>query len=145
MRTLITILTLGIIFAALGSETNRTMVVEDNTPIVGADHLTTEAVYVGYRDGLHAFVSKHDHVPSSSTGRATATTTLHLYRGSNPEAARSHSLGDFQIVGIKTVPKEVSLIEFTVAVTEHQILLSASDLTNKTQYEIQRISGGTKP
>jgi hypothetical protein len=141
MRAFITFITLGIVLAASASETNWTMVVEDNTPIIGEDHRAKEAVYVDYPTGLHAFISKHDRVPFSLTGRAHTWTTLHLYRGSDPEAARTNCLGHFQIIGTRPAPTGVVPVDFTVSVTEHQILLFVCDLTNQTPYEIRRVTG----
>ena len=67
------------------------------------------------------------------------------FRGTNQMAASNHALGRFQIVGNPSAPRGTPQVEVTFRITERQILLSARDLTQKTDLQIQRVTGDTKP
>jgi molecular chaperone DnaK len=67
------------------------------------------------------------------------------FRGTNPMAASNHALGRFQVVGIPSAPRGTPQVEVTFTITERQILLSARDLARKTDLQIQRVTGDTKP
>lgn len=151
MRTLISSLAVCAAVVASGADTNQMVVVDDNTPMVGQDNKTRDVIWVGSRyPNLRTFNRINDSVPFSVTGWATTTensqTTIriHLWRGANMLAASTNGLGDFQIVGIEPAPKGIPRVEFTITVTEHQILLSACGATNKMPYKIRRTIGGAK-
>lgn len=65
-----------------------------------------------------------------------------LYRGTEARVEDNHSLGLFQVVGILNAVRETPSIEIVFTVTELQIMLSAYDLDNNAEMEIEAAHEG---
>jgi len=108
---------------------------------------------IGHRDARRCFHTAYQIGHGSSLltfrsvqhcRRGAATDYGYPFRGTNQSVASNHALGRFQIVGIPAAPRGTPQVEVTFTITERQILISARDLTRKTDLEIQRVSGDTK-
>jgi len=128
------------------------LVVEDSTPIVGAGRTMTEALGIETLGGVFTPLIKPGTTVPCSLSEVFSTAAdgqsqimVTPFRGTNQMAANNHGLGRFQIVGIRSAPRGVPQVEITFTITERQILLSAHDLTRKTDLQIRRVSGDTKP
>jgi len=150
MRTLFPILTLSLLVFGCQKQSRAPLVVEDSTPIVGAGR-TTEAFGIETLGGVFSpLIKSGTAVPCSlseifstaADGQSQIVVTP--FRGTNQMAASNHALGRFQIVGIPAASRGTPQVEVTFTITERQILISARDLTRKTDFEIQRVGGGTK-
>lgn len=146
------LLMVGAAFVTSGSDAIRPVVVETNTPIVGTNHLTAEALYVEGTGGkIWTLISLGERVPSNAHVIVTTSAdldtqiTVRLFRGTNYVAAQDYSLGQFQIVGIAPAPKGSPRVELSLTVTEQVILVSARDWTNKVPYAIRRAIEKAKP
>jgi molecular chaperone DnaK len=150
MRTLLPIITLSLLIVGCQKQGQAPLVVEDATPIVGAGR-TTESLGIETLGGVFTPLIKPDTTVPCSLSEIFSTAAddqsqiiVAPFRGTNQMAARNHSLGRFQIVGIPFGPRGTPQVEVTFTITERQILISARDLTRKTHFEIQRVGGDTK-
>jgi molecular chaperone DnaK (HSP70) len=151
MRTLLPILTLSLLVFGCQKKSRAPLVVEDATPIVGTGRATTEALGIETLGGVFTSLIKPGTTVPCSLSEIFSTAAdgqsqilVTPFRGTNQMAASNHALGRFQIVGIPTAPRGTPQVEVTFTITERQILISARDLTRKTDLEIQRASGDTK-
>lgn len=135
----------------LGFHPARTLsvVVEDRTPIVGANSVTIEALGIGTVAGeFIPVIEAGTTVPCSFAENFTTAIDgqdkimVSLYRGTGERVEDNHSLGMFQVVGIPDAARETPLIEIIFTVTGQQILLSAHDLDSSTEMEIEAIQEG---
>ena len=150
MRALLPILTLSLLVFGCQKQSRAPLVVEDATPIVGAGR-TTEALGIETLGGVFTpLIKPGTTVPCSlseifgtaADGQSQILVTP--FRGTNQMATSNHALGRFQIVGIPAAPRGTPQVEVTFTITDRQILISARDLTRKTDLEIQSVSGATK-
>jgi len=151
MRTLISIIALSFLAFGCHSQNPLALVVEDSTPIVGAAHATTEGLGIETLGGVFTpLIKQGTAVPCtlsevfSTAADGQSQIMVTLFRGTNQMAASNHALGRFQVVGIPAAPRGTPKVEITFAITQRQILLSARDLTQKTDLQIRRLSGDTK-
>jgi molecular chaperone DnaK len=151
MRTLLSVLALSLLVFGCQKQGRAPLVVEDVTPIVGADR-TIEAFGIETLGGLFTPLIKSGTAVPCSLSEVFSTATdnqsqilVTPFRGTNQLAAGNHALGRFQIVGIPPAPRGTPQIEVTFSITERQILISARDLTRKTNLEIQRVNGNSNP
>ena len=126
------------------------LVVEDATPMVGTTRTTTESFGIETLGGVFTpLIKAGTKVPCSLTEifstAADGQTQIMVspFRGTNQMAASNHALGRFQIVGIPSAPRGTPQVEVTFTITELQILLSARDVKQKTDFQVQRLSGDT--
>jgi molecular chaperone DnaK len=150
MRTLLPILTLSLLVFGCQKQSRAPLVVEDATPIVAAG-LTIEALGIETLGGVFTPLIKPGTTVPCSLSEIFSTAAdgqsqimVTPFRGTNQMATSNHALGRFQIVGIPAAPRGTPQVEVTFTITERQILISARDLTRKTDLEIQRVSGDTK-
>jgi molecular chaperone DnaK (HSP70) len=152
MRTLLSIITLLLLTIGCYPQNRSALVVEDSTPIVGAARATTEGLGIETLGGVFTpLINSGTAVPCthsevfSTAADGQSQIMLTLFRGTNQMVAGNHALGRFQVVGIPVAPRGTPKVEITFAITQSQILLSARDLTQKTDLQILRLSGDTKP
>jgi molecular chaperone DnaK len=152
MRTLLSIITLSFLTFGCHSQNRLALVVEDSTPIIGAARATTEGLGIETLGGVFTpLIKSGTTVPCtlsevfSTAADGQSQIMVTLFRGTNQMAASNHALGRFQVVGIPAAPRGTPKVEITFAITQTQILLSARDLTKKTDLQILRLSGDTKP
>lgn len=119
------------------------LVVEDASPIVGANGLTVEALGVETLGGVFTpLIEKGTKVPCSrSEIFSTATDgqsdiSVALFRGSQGIASGNHALGRFKIVGIPPAPRGVPMVKVTFAISGRQILLSARDESRHAEVRV---------
>jgi molecular chaperone DnaK len=150
MRTIFPILTLSLLVFGCQKQSRAPLVVEDVTPIVAAGR-TTEAFGIETVGGVFTPLIKPGTTVPCSLSEIFSTAAdgqsqimVTPFRGTNQMATSNHALGRFQIVGIPAAPRGTPQVEVTFTVTERQILISARDLTRKTDLKIQRVSGDTK-
>ena len=151
MRVILPIITLSLLSLGCQSQSCAPLVVEDSTPIVAAGR-TTEALGIETLGGVFTPLIKAGTTVPCSLSEVFSTAAdgqsqimVTPFRGTNQMAASNHVLGRFQIVGIPSAPRGTPQVEVKFAITERQILMSARDLTHKTDLQIQRVSEGTKP
>ena len=123
------------------------LVIGDATPIVDAGR-TTESVGVEMPDGtFRPLIRSGIVVPVSyseaysSSGNGQSSYGLTIFCGTNDLAVENRPLGQFQILGISSAPRDRPQLKITFTVSENQILLSARDLVRKADLEIQRTDG----
>ena len=152
MRTLLPIIIFSFLAFGCQPQSRAPLVVEDSTPIVGADRNTTEALGIETLGGVFTPLIKVGTTVPCSLSEVFSTAAdgqsqimVSPFRGTNQMAVRNHALGRFQIVGIPFAPRGIAQVEVTFRITERQISLSARDLTQKTDLQIQRVTGDTKP
>jgi molecular chaperone DnaK (HSP70) len=128
------------------------LVVEDASPIVGADGLTAEALGVETLGGVFTpLIEEGTKVPCSrSETFSTATDgqsdiSVALFRGRDGIASRNHALGRFKIVGIPAAPRGVPMVRVTFAISGGQVLLSARDERSQAEYRVLPESGSAIP
>jgi len=150
MRTFLSILTLSLLVLGCQKPGRALLVVEDATPIVAAGH-TTEGFGIETLGGVFTpLIKSGTTVPCtlseifSTAADGQSQIMVTPFRGTNQLVAANHALGRFQVVGIPSAPRGTPQVEVTFTITERQILISARDLTRKTDLEIQRVSGETK-
>jgi molecular chaperone DnaK (HSP70) len=130
MRTL----TAATVAALLACASKPSLVVEENSPIVGADGTTTESLGVATFGGAFTpVIVKGTKVPCTWTqplrpGRATPDLGFALYRGTDPDAAKDHPLGRFQVVGVADPGRAV--VEVTFAISGRSVTVAARDRTS---------------
>jgi molecular chaperone DnaK len=129
-----------------GSTPTRTIIVEDRTPMVGPNRVTTAALGVETLGGVFTpLIPRGTRVPCSvsevfSTAADGQTQILvSLVRGADSLAAKNHSLGRFQIVDIAKAPGGEPRIEVTFTISEQSISLSVRDLTGRSDVKIVRM------
>jgi molecular chaperone DnaK (HSP70) len=154
MRTLLPLITLSLLaFGCQPKQPVEPLVIGDSTPIVaiaGASHTTTETLGIEMDGVFLPLIRPGNPVPCSFTIPLRTDTDdqpeilVSPSWGTGPLAS-NHPLGRFQIVGIEPEPAGKSLIDFTLTITERQILLSARDVSHQADLEIRRVSGDTKP
>jgi molecular chaperone DnaK len=152
MRSLLPILTLSILVFGCQKQNQALFVVEDATPIIGANQSTTEALGIETLGGVFTpLIQQGTSTPCSlsevfSTAADGQTRILVApFRGTNQIATSNHALGRFQIVGIPSAPRGTPQVEVTFNITDGQIRLSARDLTSRTDLRIQRLSEDINP
>ncbi len=145
-------LALSLLIFGCDSHRRNALVVEDGTPIVGANHATTEGLGVETLGGVFTpLISAGTRVPCSvsevfSTGAdGQSQITVTLVRGNAKMAADNHALGRFQIINIPAAPRGVPRVEVTLAISERQISLAARDLARSADLQIQRVGGDRHP
>ena len=150
MRTLLPILTLSLLVLGCQKQSRAPLVVEDATPIVAAGH-TTEHFGIETLGGVFTpLIKSGTAVPCtlseifSTAADGQSQIMVTPFRGTNQLVAANHALGRFQVVGIPSAPRGTPQVQVTFTITAQQILISAHDLTRKTDLEIQRVSGETK-
>jgi len=133
------------------SQSLAPLVVEDRTSIVSAGR-TIEALGIETLGGVFTPLIKADTTVPCSLSEVFSTAAdgqseimVTPFRGTNQMAASNHALGRFRILGIPSAPRGTPQVEVTFAITDRQILLSARDLTHKTDLPIQRVTGATRP
>jgi len=151
MRTLLPILTLSLLVFGCQRQSRAPLVVEDTTPVVAAGR-TTEALGIETLGGVFTPLIKPGTTVPCSLSEIFSTAAdgqsqimVTPFRGTNQMATSNNALGRFQILGIPAAPRGTPQVEVTFTITDRQILISARDLTRKTDLEIQRVSGDTKP
>jgi molecular chaperone DnaK len=151
MRLILTIIALSLFAFGCHLKNRQPLVVEDNTPIVAASR-TTEALGIETLGGVFTPLIKPGTTVPCSLAEIFSTAAdgqsqimVTLFRGTNQMTSSNHALGRFQVVGIPSAPRGTPKVEITFAITERQILLSARDLTSKTDLQIQKVGGETKP
>ncbi len=113
--------TVAALAALLACSSKPSLVVEENSPIVGASGTTTESLGIATLGGAFTpVIVKGSKVPSSWTqplppGRTTPDLGFSLYRGTDPDAAKDHPLGRFQVVGISDPDRAAVEVTFTIA------------------------------
>jgi molecular chaperone DnaK (HSP70) len=116
------------------------LVVEENSPMVGADGTTTESLGVGTFGGAFTpVIVKGTKVPCTWTqplrpGRATPDLGFSMYRGADPDAAKDHFLGRFQVVGVADPARAV--VEVTFAISGRNVTVAARDRTTGKALEV---------
>jgi molecular chaperone DnaK len=152
MRTLFSIIALSLLAFGCQSQIRAGLVIEDSTPMVGAGRTTTEALGIEILGGMfEPLVNVGTTVPFSVSKVFTTAADgqsqiiLTPFRGTNNMASDNHALGRFQIIGIPSAPRGMTQVEVTFSITERQILLSARDLTHKTDLQIQILPADVKP
>lgn len=129
MRTL----TVAVIACLLACSSKPTLVAEENSPIVGADGTTTQSLGIGTLGGAFTpVIVKGSKVPCSWTqplrpGQTTPDYGFSLYRGTDPDAAKDHPLGRFEVVGIADPAHAV--VEVTFAIAGRDVTVAARDRT----------------
>jgi molecular chaperone DnaK (HSP70) len=150
MRILLPVIALSLLAFGCHPKSRQPVVVEDDTPIVGASG-TTEALGIETLGGVFTPLIKpgstvpctHSEVFSTAAdGQSQIMVTL--FRGTNQMRTSAHALGRFQVVGIPAARRGTPKVEITFAITQTQILLSARDLTQMTDLQIRRLSGDSK-
>ena len=129
----------------------RGVVVEDDSPIVGARGQTTEALGIETVGGvLTPLIKAGTAVPCSTSeefapadGQTELTVTL--LRGTGARASGAHALGRFRIVGIPDASGDTSLVRVTFSITERQISLSARALAHGNASQILRDGAAPAP
>ena len=151
MRTIIPIIAFSLLAIGCHSQNRQAVVVEDSTPIVSAGS-TTEALGIETLGGVFTPLINPDTAVPCSKSEIFSTAAdgqsqimVILFRGTNQLVASDHALGKFQVTGIPVAPRATPKIQVTFAITQRQILLSARDLTRRTDLEIRRVSGDTEP
>src|SRR5665213_2270364 len=151
MRPLLTIITLSLLAFGCHSQSRQSLVVEDNTPIVVVNS-TTESLGIETLGGVFTPLIKPGTAVTCSLAEIFSTATdgqsqimVTLFRGTNQMTSSNHALGRFQVIGIPSAPRGTPKVEITFAITGQQILLSARELTSKTDLQIQKVSGESKP
>ena len=151
MRPLLTIMTLSLLAFGCHSQSRQSLVVEDKTPIVMGSS-TTESLGIETLGGVFTPLIKPGTTVPCSLAEIFSTAAdgqsqimVTLFRGTNQMSSSNHALGQFQIVGIPSAPRGTPKVEITFTITQQQILLSARDLTSKTDLQIQKVSGENKP
>jgi molecular chaperone DnaK (HSP70) len=121
----------------------RGLVVEEASPIVGADGLTAETLGVETLGGVFTpLIEKGAKVPCSRSETCSTATdgqsdiSVALFRGREKIASRNHALGRFKIVGIPAAPRGVPTVKVTFAISGRQILLSARDERSHAEYRV---------
>jgi molecular chaperone DnaK (HSP70) len=144
MHGLISLLAKSIRFLGFRFTRRLSVVVEDCTPIVGANGMTIEALGIGTVAGeFIPVIEAGTTVPCSFAENFTTAIDgqdkimVSLYRGTEERVENNHSLGIFQVVGIPDVARETPLIEIIFTVTDQQILLSAHELDSNAEMEIE--------
>ena len=151
MRKLLPILTFAFLVFGCQKQIRAPFVVEDATPIVGAGRATTEALGIETLGGVFTPVMKAGTVVPCSLSEVFSTAAdgqsqiiVVPFRGTNQMVASNHALGRFEILGIPSAPRGTPQVEVTFTITDRQILISARDLTRKTDLEIQRARANGK-
>lgn len=124
------------------------LVVEDDTPIVGPNGTTTEALGVETLGGIFTpLIPAGSAVPcsvsetfSTATDRQTQIFVT-LFRGNDSAAARNRALGRFQVVDIPSAPRGAPRIQVTFAITKRTISLAARDLAGRRELRIVKLEG----
>ena len=128
------------------SKNQQVVIVENNTPIVDANRMTSEGLGIETLGGVFTpLIKAGTSVPCSvseefstaADGQAQIMVTL--FRGTNRLTMDNHSLGRFQVVGLQSSPRGVPKIQITFSIEESQIRLSARDVTAKKDLQIQRV------
>jgi molecular chaperone DnaK (HSP70) len=150
--SILPIIMLSVMALGCHSQSRQPLVVEDNTQIIGAGGTATEALGIETLGGVFTpLIKPGTKVPCSvsevfSTAADGQTRVMIiLVRGTNQMAASNHALGRFQVVGIPPAPRGMPKVEVTFAITQHQILISARDLTRDTEMEIRGVAKDTEP
>jgi hypothetical protein len=150
MRRLLPILALSLLMPGCRKQNRPPLVVEDATPIVDAGR-TSEPFGIETIGGVFTPLIKVGTAVPCSLSEVFSTAAdgqsqimVTPFRGTNQLVAGNHALGRFQVVGLPSAPRGTPQVEVTFTITERQILISARDLTRKTDLEIQRMSGDTK-
>ncbi len=152
MRALLLIITLSLLTFGCHSQNRSPLVVEDGTPIVGADRVTTEALGIETVGGVFTpLINSGSSVPCthsevfSTAADGQSQIMVTLFRGTNQMAANNYASGKFQVVDIPAASRGTPKVEITFAINQTQILLSARDLTRKTDLRILRLRRDNKP
>ncbi len=144
---------LGLLLVLVGCSPSRgSLIVEDRTPIVGSNRVTTEALGVETLGGVFTPLIKQGTTVPCSVSEVFSTAAdgqtqiiVSLFRGTEPVAAKNHSLGRFQVVDIAKAPRGMPRIEITFAISERSISLSARALTLRSGLRIVRMSADRVP
>lgn len=147
MRTLLSIIAVSLVAFGCGSKDPATLVVEENSPIVGSADTTVEALGIEtLKDVLIPIIplgvkAPYSHAETFGTDSNGQTKfNLRLFRGIKNIAADNQNLGEFQVVGIPSAPRGSQRIEITFSLVDRKILLSARDLTSNTDLQIQKVA-----
>lgn len=147
MRAL-TPVALSLSIMACAARGRASVIVEDETPIVGANGATMEALGIETLGGVFTpLIPAGTSVPCSvnevfSTAADGQTQiTIALFRGTDRMAARNRALGRFQVVDIRSGPRGVPRVQVTFAIAKRTISLSARDLARKTDLQLVRLGG----
>jgi molecular chaperone DnaK len=123
------------------------MMVEDGSPMVGGNRVTTEALGVKTLGGVFTPLIKEGTPVPCSVSEVFSTAAdgqsqilVSLFRGTDPIAVKNHPLGRFQVVNIPSAPRGMPQVEITFSITGRSISLAARDLTQGTELEIVRAS-----
>jgi molecular chaperone DnaK len=120
------------------------LVVENDSPLVGSDGVTREALGMETLGGILApLIPAGTKVPSSKS--ATFSTVENgqtqiavvLFRGKTDLTSQAHRLGRFRVT-IAGAPRGTARIEITFSVSGRRILLSARDLARGTDLPVER-------
>lgn len=134
----------------LGCQQKTTLaptLVENATPIVGADQKTTEALGIETSGGVFTpLINAGTTVPCEITETFTTSDegqtqiVITILRSANPTTASNTALGEFQIIGIPAGPPGSTVVEVTFRISTRQILLLARDRDRRTDLEIRRVA-----
>ncbi len=144
---------LALSFLVVGCTPSRAaIIVEERTSIVGPNRVTTEALGIETLGGVFTPLIKQGTTVPCSVSEVFSTAAdgqtqiiVSLFRGTEPVAAKNHSLGRFQVVDIAKAPRGTPQIEITFAITEQSVSLSVRDLTRRSDVKIVRIPGDRVP
>jgi len=156
MNTFLPVITLSLLLCGCQKQgqpqEQPPLVIEDATPIVGANETTTEALGIETLGGVFTpLIQQGTKVPCTRTEvfstAADGQTKVMVspFRGTNQMAMNNHALGRFQIVDIPSAPRGMPQVEVTFTITKRKILLSARDQTRQKELHVQRLSEDTKP
>ena len=142
MRALFPILTISLLVFGCRMQSRAPFIVADVTPIVSAGR-TTEDFGIELDGVFTPLVESGTVVPFLlytifSTATNGQSEILVTPRGTN------HAMGRFQVIGIPPAPRGIPQVQVTFRITDRQILMSARDLTHKTDLEVERVGGDTK-
>jgi molecular chaperone DnaK (HSP70) len=137
-----------------GSErqNRQAVIVEEGTPIVGANHVTRAALGIETLGGVFTpLIKPGTRVPCShsevfsTANDGQSQIMVNLFRGTEQMAVKNHALGRFRILNIPAAHRGIPQIEVTFSITDAKITLSARDLMRNTDLKIERVVGDRQP
>ncbi len=125
----------------------KPLVLENESPIVGANQVTLEALGVETVGGVLApLIQAGTKVPCSVSKVFTTAVddqsqiTVTVFRGNERMTARDHPLGRFQIVNIPAEGRGLPRVQVTFSISDRRISISARDVVRGTEMSVLRLS-----
>ena len=147
MRTFLSIIALSLVAFGCTSKSPTTLVVEENSPIVGPADTTVEVLGIETLGGvLTTIIPLGTKIPYSRTQIFSTASdgqtqlSIKLFRGVNIIAADNQKLGEFQVTDIPSAPRGTPQIEITFGIIDRQIVLSARDLRSNSDLQVQKLA-----